>query len=148
MFVPGSREKLNSISEIVAGEIEGIVERGGTYDNDDAYEAAARAVRTIMPELVELSGERVAIEAYRAVGIEEEQKTKTYSGMFTQGVLRSIVIQQLVSEEMLDDIPIDTTMHDLCAVVVPRYADSDPGDIVFSQVLYVPFGTVTKFEAA
>lgn len=136
------------ISEIVSSEIEEIVEQGGRYDDDSSYAAAVQAVKIIMPELVELSGERVAIEAYRAVGIEEEEKSRTYSGMFTQGVLRSIVIQQLVSEEMLDDMPVDTTMHDLCAVVVPRYTDSDPGDIVFSQVLYVPFGTVTKFEAA
>lgn len=149
MFIPKNHEKLQVISEIVSDGLDKLEDEGGKYYDDRAYAVAQQAVHDVMPELVRLSGERVAVEAYRGIGVGDTENRTFNGGLFANGVLKSILIQQMVHQETLDDdMAVDTSFYDLCAVIVPRYAEADPQDIVFSSMLYVPFGTITKFEAA
>lgn len=140
-------DQLRASSESFQESMNALQQQGVTYYDDRAYQAAKRAIQNFAPELLSMSGERIAVEAELGVGLEDGDPRK-YGGLAVKAILRSVQIQEIHEFIEEDGSQIELVRHDLCALLVPKYVDPDPVDIVFSGELYVPFGTVTALNPA
>lgn len=147
MFISKNHEKLSAISEIVHEEVSRHLEMGGAYHDDTSFLIAAKAIKLCMPELVNLSGERVVMQASRGISI-ELQEAAAYDGIAVSAKFERVCLQQLIEQMGDEENQIQIDSFDLCAVMRPVYLDPDPKDLVFGDELYVPFGAVEQFEAA
>ncbi len=146
-LITPNHEKLKIISEIVREELYRHESMGGKYYDEHAGQIAARAIHTCMPELTKMQHTRLIVEAEHGVLLETDDVT-SHKGVRVEAQLQRVAIQQLVILENIDGLPIDFSGYDLCAVLVPRYVDPDPQDIVFGQELYLPFSSIGRFESA
>lgn len=139
---------IRSISEVVSEQLAEHQKTGGHYYDERSGVIAATAINAIMPELVTLQKERVKVEMSAGFLI-EGGAVHTLDRAFTEGVLARISIQQIVrlDDSLGTDTPLAFDDFDLFAVVEPRYANTDPSDIVFGDELLVPFREVQLFEA-
>lgn len=138
MFIPSVREKALAISDIVVESYDARSRADEDFDSDRMYSVAKTAISTIMPELVDMTGERVKIEAYRGISI-DEAVTTAHDGIYTVGSLRRIMLQKRVETVDFGELEYQSQMVDVCAVITPHYKDPDPVDLVFADELVVPF---------
>lgn len=66
--------------------------------------------------------------------------------MAVGATLAAVQIQELHEIIGGGEDSVELVRHDLCAVLVPRFVDPDPVDLVFSDGLYVPFGSFRLLE--
>lgn len=136
---------MKRISEVVRDEMSSHIHNGGAYHDDQAGNIAARAIRLHMPELADLQGERVAVEADGALslGFGDPQH---FREAIVKARFERVSIQQYEASHYIDDLEITFVEHDLFAVLVPEYVDPDPVAIEFGNELIVPFNYVVEFE--
>jgi hypothetical protein len=148
MLIPSNAEKIKTISEIFREEINDHVNAGGAYYDDRAGQIAAQAIHTIMPDLVDMQGSRVVVESLSGIGSASNQDKdySSFTGLRVEAELKRVSIQQAVHNLMIGDTGLSYVSYDLFAVLSPRFEEPDPVDIVFSQELYVPFGSVEQFD--
>lgn len=147
MLTPKNHDKLQVISGIVQDGLGKLEEEDIPYYDPRAEKIAAHAIKTCMPELASMAGERILVEALQGVSIDGNDSAG-HDHVRVHGVLQRVSIQRIVEQAYIEGTEFSTSRHDLCAVFTPRYVDPDPSDIVFGQELYVPFGTITEFERA
>ncbi len=149
MLIPSNPDKLHACSTVVQDGLDRLNAEGIPYYHDRSEQIAAHAISVCMPELRDYAKQLITIEANTAVSIEQEddeRSSNSLTGIHVGGILRSISIQQIIEQMTFDNANVETMRHDLCAVIVPRYYDPDPKDIVFGKELYVPFSEITGFE--
>lgn len=146
MHIPNNAERMQTISEIIQEELSVHVERGGSYNDDEASAIAQKAIYACMPELAALYTHNVIVEAGLGASVAESYQ-EIHAGLRVEAPMKKLAFQAFIST-MNTEPPLSITNYDLCAVLAPRYIDPDPVDIVFGSELYVPFGAVLSFERA
>ena len=142
-----NHERLQTISDILKGDLEMLDAKGVPYYDPRAEKCAAFAIKTCMPHLGNLSGERVEVEGLQGISL-DAQDVASYENIHVGGVFRSVHIQKIIETAGFEDREFSFSSFDLCAVIVPDYKDPEPTDIIFGKELYVPFSMITKFETA
>lgn len=146
MFIPKNHEKLQAISEIVADGFDRLERDDVSYYDNRVADLALQAILVCMPELVRMYSEVMTIEAMQGVSIGDDDMS--FDGLRVSSIFRRVSIQQLIESATIEDVSLQTSKIDLCAVMTPVYIDPDPQDIVFGKELYVPFASITEFETS
>jgi hypothetical protein len=140
-----NHKKLQRISDHVRLSLMQHETQGGTYYDDTAEQIAGFAIQTVMPELASMRGERVEVEAERALALTDEKEALWLNGMRVEATFQRVGIQMIVST-LYDTY--SSSSYDVFAILRPHYIDPDPREIVFGDELYVPFERVSGFKLA
>lgn len=147
-LITPNHERLKIISEVVREELGQHESRGGKYYDEQAGKIAARAIHTCMPELAMMQQTRLIVEAENGLLLVDDDESVSQSDIHVEAKLERVSIQVAKSVIPGFDAPVEYSDYDLYAVLVPRYIDPNPQDIVFGQELYVPFSGIERFESA
>lgn len=134
-------DQLRACSDAFQTGMEGLIQQGVPYYDDRAFLLAQQAVINFAPDVIQMSGERVAVEADLGIAL-EGKSSRPFTGLAASAILRSVKIQELQEEVREGDSGFTMVRHDLCAEFVPAFQDPDPVDLVFAGSLYVPFSAV------
>lgn len=147
MHIPSNHERIQTISEVVQEQLERHREQGGKRDDDKATRIAARAIQELMPQLVEMQRSRVTVEASRGFSV-LNRTSKKIDGLHVQAKLQRVAVNELISTMGTDDDYVALSTFDLHAVLLPRYEDAEPWDLIYGEELYVPFSDIQLFESS
>ncbi len=137
---------------------------GGRYDSLATKLMAEKVIFSCMPHIMDYLHSRVIVEATHAHLLEAENESSSslelvdkpdkptsvqvIDGLHVEAKFKNIEFQPIIRNETLEGY--DGTLiiedYDLFAVMQPHYFDPDPGAMVFSDAVMVPFSEVTLFE--
>lgn len=141
-------EKLRTASDLFREEAGVLVEKGARYYDDAIFDTAVSALQRVVPEIAALAHSRVGVESGRVVSIDtRDHSSISFGGVVVEATLKGIILQELREEADFDGVALDRDVIDLCAVLLPRYVDPNPVDVVLRDELYVPLSGIRSLES-
>ena len=117
--------------------------------NDHVFVIARNAIEKFMPELVALTDERVRVGSELGICLSPDGRSQSaHSGIGVLATFRAIKIKSSIETLETSDGAVTLTNYDLYALLIPKFADPDPVDIISEGKIFVPFGQIEAFEAA
>lgn len=119
-----------------------LLNKGGSPPDDDRVLVVARvAIEKFVPDMLEINGEQLLIEAYEGVAADESENVRSFRELETRAFFREVQVQEVHETIEEDGISVALARQDLCAVFEPQFVDPEPVDLVLYDKLLVPFGS-------
>ena len=140
-------DRLQECSWAIDEQMRNLEGMGHDFRSDRALQIAALSLKTYVPEILGMSGERVRIETEECLSIANDDDIDRFGEASFGGTLARISLQQLSRQERLEGLPeLHTTRYDLCLVMTPQIVDPEPVDLVFGTEVWVPLGSAVSIS--